>query len=170
MPEAVKVKLALCLRIAGRATASFCREYQIARSMCTLAGYVLSQCRPGLQSGTANHREGRLTAKNKMLKQAVGELRLELKKTGKWQSQIGQVQLRRDAELLPLVEALKIDHLFGVWCCIGAILQHKTGMAVNANRVEYPMRTARKIFARQCHHSASHRHPPAKESPRQRRC
>lgn len=80
-------------------------------------------------------------AENQKLKQAVGELTLELKKrmvSGRRKS--SQVQIPHDADLLPLIEALKKDHPFWGYRRVWATLRHKDGLIINAKRVERLMR------------------------------
>lgn len=101
----------------------------------------LANAAQALETGTTNRREERLTAENQKLKQAVGELTMELKKRLVSSSRrTSQVQLQRDAELLPLIEPLKMEHLFWSYRRVWATLRHKNGMSVNAKRVERLMR------------------------------
>lgn len=79
------------------------------------------------ETGTTTRREERLVAENQKLKQAVGELTLELKKrlvSGRRKS--SQVQLQHDADLLPLIEALKKDHPFWGYRSYGPLFGIKT--------------------------------------------
>ena len=72
----------------GRSVASICNEYQITQSMYyRWRDTFLANADQVFETGTTNRREERLTAENQKLKQAVGELTLELKKTiGKQQA------------------------------------------------------------------------------------
>ena len=65
----------------GRSVASICNEYQITQSMYyRWRDTFLANADQVFEIGTTNRREERLTAENQKLKQAVGELTLELKK------------------------------------------------------------------------------------------
>ena len=77
-----KSKPALCLKdCRGRSVASLCSEYQITQSMYyRWRDTFLANADQVFEIGTTNRREERLTAENQKLKQAVGELTLELKK------------------------------------------------------------------------------------------
>ena len=72
----------------GRSVASICNDYQITQSMYyRWRDTFLANADQVFETGTTNRREERLTAENQKLKQAVGELTLELKKTiGKHQA------------------------------------------------------------------------------------
>ena len=72
----------------GRSVASLCSEYQITQSMYyRWRDTFLANAAQAFETGTTNRREERLTAENQKLKQAVGELTLELiKTTGKRQA------------------------------------------------------------------------------------
>ena len=52
----------------------------------------------------------------------------------------GQAQLCRDAEVLPLIETLKMDHPFWGYRRVWATLRYKNGLAINIKRVERLMR------------------------------
>ncbi|MBD8896753.1 transposase [Desulfovibrio desulfuricans] len=65
----------------GRSVASLCSEYQITQSMYyRWRDTFLANAAQAFEAGTTNRREERLSAENQKLKQAVGELTLELKK------------------------------------------------------------------------------------------
>ena len=65
----------------GRSVASICNEYQITQSMYyRWRDTFLANADQVFETGTTSRREERLTAENQKLKQAVGELTLELKK------------------------------------------------------------------------------------------
>lgn len=65
----------------GRSVASICNDYQITQSMYyRWRDTFLANADQVFETGTTNRREERLTAENQKLKQAVGELTLELKK------------------------------------------------------------------------------------------
>ena len=66
----------------GRSVASLCSEYQITQSMYyRWRDTFLANAAQAFETSTTNRREERLSAENQKLKQAVGELTLELKKT-----------------------------------------------------------------------------------------
>ena len=65
----------------GRSVASICNDYQITQSMYyRWRDTFLANADQVFETGTTSRREERLTAENQKLKQAVGELTLELKK------------------------------------------------------------------------------------------
>ena len=94
--------------------ANICSEYQITQNMnYRWRDTFLANAAQFFETGTISRREDRLAAENQKLKQAVGELTLELKKRLVSSSRrTGQAQLCRDAELMPLLEAFKMDHSF----------------------------------------------------------
>ena len=64
-----------------RAIASICTEYEISQSMYyRWRDTFLANAAQAFESKAVNRREERLLSENKKLKQAVGELALELKK------------------------------------------------------------------------------------------
>lgn len=65
----------------GRSIASICTEYEISQSMYyRWRDTFLANAAQAFESKAVNRREERLLSENKKLKQAVGELALELKK------------------------------------------------------------------------------------------
>ena len=65
----------------GRSIAGICTEYEISRSMYyRWRDTFLANAAQAFESKAVNRREERLLSENKKLKQAVGELALELKK------------------------------------------------------------------------------------------
>ena len=65
----------------GRSVASICTEYQISQSAYyRWRDTFLANASLAFESKATNKREERILAENKKLKQAVGELTLELKK------------------------------------------------------------------------------------------
>ncbi|WP_051384448.1 IS3 family transposase [Nitratidesulfovibrio termitidis] len=52
----------------------------------------------------------------------------------------GQAQLQRDAELLPLIESLKMEHPFWGYRRVWATLRYKNGLIINVKRVARLMR------------------------------
>lgn len=65
----------------GRSVASLCSEYQITQGRYFRWRDTFSaNAAQAFETSTTNHREERLSAENQKLKQAVGELTLELKK------------------------------------------------------------------------------------------
>ena len=65
----------------GRSIASICTEYEISQSMYyRWRDTFLANAAQAFESKAVNSREERLLSENKKLKQAVGELALELKK------------------------------------------------------------------------------------------
>jgi Transposase. len=67
--------------IQGRSVASLCNEYQITQGMYyRWRDIFLTNAAHAFETTVANRREERLVSENKKLKQAVGELTLELKK------------------------------------------------------------------------------------------
>ena len=65
----------------GRSIASICTEYEISQSMYyRWRDTFLANAAQAFESKAVTRREERLLAENKKLKQAVGELALELKK------------------------------------------------------------------------------------------
>ena len=65
----------------GRSIASICTEYEISQSMYyRWRDTSLANAAQAFESKAVNRREERLLSENKKLKQAVGELALELKK------------------------------------------------------------------------------------------
>ena len=65
----------------GRSIASICTEYEISQSMYyRWRDTFLAKAAQAFESKAVNRREERLLSENKKLKQAVGELALELKK------------------------------------------------------------------------------------------
>lgn len=74
----------------GRSVASICSEYQITQGMYyRWRDTLLANAALAFEVGATNRREERLATENQKLKQAVGELTLELKKTtGKRQAPI----------------------------------------------------------------------------------
>ena len=66
----------------GRSIASICTEYEISQSMYyRWRDTFLANAAQAFESKAVTRREERLLSENKKLKQAVGELALELKKT-----------------------------------------------------------------------------------------
>ena len=66
----------------GRSIASICTEYEISQSMYyRWRDTFLANAAQAFESKAVNRREERLLSENKKLKQAVGELALELKKS-----------------------------------------------------------------------------------------
>ena len=66
----------------GRSIASICTEYEISQSMYyRWRDTFLANAVQAFESTAATRREERLLSQNQKLKQAVGELTLELKKT-----------------------------------------------------------------------------------------
>lgn len=67
--------------IQGRSVASICSEYQISQSMYyRWRDTFLANAAQAFETTAVNRREERLLSENQKLKQAVGELTLELKK------------------------------------------------------------------------------------------
>ena len=65
----------------GRSIASICNEYQITQSMYyRWRDTFLANANQAFETSATTRREERLISENKKLKQAVGELTLELKK------------------------------------------------------------------------------------------
>jgi len=65
----------------GRSVAGICSEYQITQGMYyRWRDMFLANAAQAFETGTTTRREERLATENKKLKQAVGELTLELKK------------------------------------------------------------------------------------------
>ena len=65
----------------GRSIASICTEYEISQSMYyRWRDTFLANAAQAFESQAVHRREERLLSENKKLKQAVGELALELKK------------------------------------------------------------------------------------------
>ncbi len=65
----------------GRSVASICSEYQISQSVYyRWRDTFLANANQAFETKASNKREERLVEENKKLKQAVGELTLELKK------------------------------------------------------------------------------------------
>lgn len=66
----------------GRSIASICTEYEISQSMYyRWRDTFLANAAQAFEGQAANRREERLLTENQKLKQAVGELTLELKKS-----------------------------------------------------------------------------------------
>lgn len=66
----------------GRSIASICTEYEISQSMYyRWRDTFLANAAQAFESKAVTRREERLLSENKKLKQAVGELALELKKS-----------------------------------------------------------------------------------------
>ena len=66
----------------GRSVASICTEYEISQSMYyRWRDTFLANAAQAFESQAATRREERLLSENNKLKQAVGELTLELKKS-----------------------------------------------------------------------------------------
>lgn len=66
----------------GRSIASICTEYEISQSMYyRWRDTFLANAAQAFESKVVTRREERLLSENKKLKQAVGELALELKKS-----------------------------------------------------------------------------------------
>ncbi len=77
-----KIKARIVLEgVQGRSVASICSEYQISQTMYyRWRDTFLANAAQAFETGVTNRREERLAAENQKLKQAVGELTLELKK------------------------------------------------------------------------------------------
>lgn len=68
--------------LSGRSVASLCNEYEISQSMYyKWRDVFLANANQAFETSAANRREERLVAENRKLKEAVGELTLELKKS-----------------------------------------------------------------------------------------